>query len=73
MANDFNYHHTIPWYVARAYFKHLKERCQDSCMTLEDKELYRMQGEARAYKKLSNLPEQLTIREADEIPEEKEI
>ena len=41
-------------------------------MTLEDKELYRMQGEARAYKKLSNLPEQLTIREADEIPEEKE-
>ncbi len=71
MAEAYNYHLTIPWHVARAYFKHLKERSNDECMTLEDKELYRMQGRAQAYKMLDNMPEQLTLRE-EEKPEGKE-
>ena len=66
MAEGYNYHLTIPWHVARAYFKHLKERCQDDCMELQDTELYRMQGEARAYKKLEHMPEQLNMRDEPE-------
>jgi len=65
-AEGYNYHLTIPWHVARLHFKMLKERCQDACITLDDKELYRMQGEARAYKKLDNLPEHLDIIQEEE-------
>jgi hypothetical protein len=71
MVEGYNYHLSIPWHIALAYFRQLKERCQDQCMTLDDKELYRMQGEARAYKKLENLPEHLTIINEEE-PEGKE-
>jgi len=71
MAEGYNYHLTIPWHVARLYLKRLKERAHDDCMTLEDKELYRMQGRAQAYKMLDNMPEQLTMIE-DETPKGKE-
>jgi len=71
MSEGYNYHLTIPWHVARSYFRKLKERSLDQCIELNDIELYRMQGEARAYKKLNNLPEALTEVMAGE-PEEKE-
>ncbi len=49
----------------------MKERAQDDCLSLDEKELYRMQGEARVYKRLENLPEKLDIIHEEE-PEGKE-
>ena len=73
MAEGYNYHLTIPWHVARSYFRKLKERSLDQCIELNDIELYRMQGEARAYKKLDHLDEQLTMLEdGHAFPERKE-
>ncbi len=71
MAEGDNYNLTIPWHVAKAYFKMLKERANDESMTLSDKELHWAQGRAQAYKMLDNMPEQLSVVMADEEPDEK--
>lgn len=62
MAEGYNFRLNIPWYILEKHFKEEKEHCQDKCMELDDKELYRMQGEARVFKRLANLPEQLIMK-----------
>ena len=66
MAEGYNYHLSIPWHVARSYFKMLKERANDESMNLSDKELHWSQGRAQAYKMLDNLPEQLDVVAGEE-------
>ena len=62
----------IPWYRLEARYKQKLQEVRAKMDDATGEEMYRLQGEARLLKVLMNLPEALSLEDAEDLRAEQE-